>query len=59
MLDGNSSVATDELSLAINSGDGNQSQLNSSVATDELQITVNQTYIVQSIDMPNASAFPV
>jgi hypothetical protein len=59
MLDGNSSVATDELSLAINFGDENQSQLNSSVATDELQHAANQTYIVHSIDVPNASAFPV
>jgi hypothetical protein len=38
MLDGNSSVATDELSHAINFGDRKQSQFNSSVATDELQI---------------------
>jgi hypothetical protein len=48
ILDGNSSVATDELSYAINFGDGNQSQLNSSVATDELQLIVNK-YIVKSI----------
>jgi hypothetical protein len=59
ILDGNSSVATDELSYAINFGDGNQSQLNSSVATDELQITANQTYIAHSIDMPNTSVFPI
>jgi hypothetical protein len=44
ILDGNSSVATDELSYAINFGDGNQSQLNSSVATDDLQLIVNQVY---------------
>jgi hypothetical protein len=59
MLDGNSSVATDELSHAINFGDMKQSQFNSSVATDELQIATNQTYIVHSIDIPNARAFPI
>jgi hypothetical protein len=44
IIDGNSSVATDELSHAINFGDDNQSQLNSSVATDELQLVINQAY---------------
>jgi hypothetical protein len=44
IFDGNSSVATDELSHAINFGDRNQSQLNSSVATDELQLIINQAY---------------
>jgi hypothetical protein len=44
ILDGNSSVATDELSHAINFGDRKQSLLNSSVATDELQIITNQAY---------------
>jgi hypothetical protein len=44
ILDGNSSVATDELSHAINFGDRKQSQFNSSVATDELQLIINQAY---------------
>jgi hypothetical protein len=44
ILDGNSSVATDELSYAINFGDRKQSQFNSSVATDELQLIINQAY---------------
>jgi len=44
IIDGNSSVTTDELGHAINFGDDNQSQLNSSVATGELQLVINQAY---------------
>jgi predicted nuclease of restriction endonuclease-like (RecB) superfamily len=59
MLDGNSSVATDELSHAINSGDANQPQLNSSVITDELQQIVNHVDIAHSMVVPNVGAFPI
>jgi predicted nuclease of restriction endonuclease-like (RecB) superfamily len=59
MLDGNSSVATDELNRAINSGDANQPQSNSSVITDELQQIVNHVDIAHSMAVPNVGAFPV
>jgi hypothetical protein len=44
IIDGNSSVVTDELSHAINFGDDNQSQFISSVTTNDLQLIVNQVY---------------